>query len=401
MEFEVVYTQEQEIFRAEVSAWLDEHVAPDLARRTRTPEEASQKYRERRRLGRDLGKRGWLYPSAPAQYGGGGMDSGQALVLREEFHKRGLGLPPYYDSGGWLGGATIQVWGSDEQKAELLPPIYRGEVRTWQLLSEPDAGSDLANVRMSAVRDGDDYLLTGQKVYIGSGNGADRHWVLAMTARREDRHHNLSWFMVDADSEGIEVQPQFLMSNHGEGEGDLGHKNTIYYANVRVPASRLIGGENNGWKVAGTHLDLEHGAMASAHEDRFLGRLLDLYLEMGEQGFVADGASVLDILADLHVDSELNRLLGLRNFWMAGSGQKIGYEAPQAMYLKKTSGLWRTRAVADLLGPYALTDDEMWGALDGFAEEQQRDGIVDMHPGATGEIHKMIIARHLGIGRAS
>jgi alkylation response protein AidB-like acyl-CoA dehydrogenase len=384
VDFGMQYTPEQQAFRAEVSSWLGEHVPDGLNARTTTPEDSAQRYRQRRELGRQLGALGWLYPRAPRQYGGGGLDFDAALVLDEEVHKHGLDLPPYYDSGGRFGSGTILVWGTDEQKKQLLPPIYTGQVRTWQLLSEPQAGSDLANARTSAIRDGTGYVLNGQKVYVGSDHGADRLWVIAMTGRAEDRHRNLAWFMVDADTPGIEIRPQYLMSTVGEGEGDLGHKNTVYFTDVRVPADRLVGGENNGWKVASTHLEMEHGAMATIGRDRFLGRLLDRYLDGGATAFAADEDDVLDVLADIYMTSELNRILALRNFWMRASKQKLSYEGPQAMYLKKVSGLWLTRAVAEILGSAALTSDEVHGAMGGFAEEQQREGIVNMHPGATG-----------------
>jgi alkylation response protein AidB-like acyl-CoA dehydrogenase len=398
MDFEIEYSPAQQAFRAQVSLWLDENVPDGLSARTRSRDESAVKYRQRRELGRLLGERGWLYPAAPKEYGGGGLDADSSLVLEEEVHKRGLGLPPYYDSGGKYGSATILVWGTDEQKVALLPPIFNGVVRTWQLLSEPAAGSDLANVRTTAVRVGDDYVLNGQKVYVGSDHGADRLWVIAMTGDAQDRHQNLSWFMVDADSAGIQVQPQYLMSTVGEGDGDVGHKNTVYFTDVHVPADRLVGGENNGWKVASTHLELEHGAMATVGRDRFLQRLVDLYVREGRSAFLVDDPEILDTLADVYVTSELNRLLAVRNFWMRASKIRTSYEGSQAMYLKKVSGLWLTRAVAEILGPAALTNDDIHGALDGSAEEQQREGIVDMHPGATGEIHKLIIARRLGLG---
>ena len=369
-----------------------------LTARATTTEQSARNYRQRRELGRQLGARGWLYSRAPREYGGGGLDFDSALVLDEEIHKRGLTLPPYYDSGGKYGSATILVWGTEEQKARLLPPIYTGQVRTWQLLSEPQAGSDLANVRTTAVRDHDDYVLNGQKVYVGSDHGADRLWVIAMTGRAEDRHRNLAWFMIDADIPGIEIRPQHLMSTVGEGEGDLGHKNTVYFSDVRVPADRLVGGENNGWTVASTHLELEHGAMATVGGDRFLDRLVGYFLDDEPGDFAVDEDDALDTLAEIYLASELNRVLALRNFWMRATRQKTSYEGSQAMYLKKVSGLWLTKAVVEILGPRALTDDEIHGALAGFAEEQQREGIVNMHPGATGEIHKLIIARRLGLG---
>ena len=157
MDFESRYTPEQEEFRREVSAWLRENV-PDGMEHPADPADLTwDQYQLRRDLGRKLGDMGWLWPTAPAEYGGGGLDVDSAVVIEEEIDAFGLTLPPYYDSGGRLGGNSILVWGSEEQKHAFLPPIFTGRVRTWQLLSEPEAGSDLANVKTQAIPpDGDD-----------------------------------------------------------------------------------------------------------------------------------------------------------------------------------------------------------------------------------------------------
>ena len=156
----------------------------------------------------------------PRPYGGGGLDVDHTIILEEEVDRFGLSLPPYYDSGGRLGSATILVWGTEEQKQAFLPPIYRGEVRTWQLLTEPGAGSDLAGVTTAAIRDGDEYVINGQKIFVGSDHGADRIWMIACTNPGGARHENLSWFMIDANLPGITVQPMELMGTGGEGGTD-------------------------------------------------------------------------------------------------------------------------------------------------------------------------------------
>ena len=173
MDFQVRYTEAQQSFRKEVSAWLEKNCSAQVmhSESIHTPPDI---YKLQRELGRKLGEMGWLYPTAPAEYGGGGFDSDSAMVIMEELGKRGLNLPPYYDSGGVLGGMAILVWGTEEQKRKYLPPICKGEVRTWQLLTEPSAGSDLAGVSTTAVRDGDEWVINGQKIYIGSDNGAGK-----------------------------------------------------------------------------------------------------------------------------------------------------------------------------------------------------------------------------------
>lgn len=399
MDFELTYSAEQEEFRAEVRAWFDSEVPASLRSRADSVRASQRQYRDRRDFGRKLGERGWLYPSLPREYGGGGETLERIIVLEEESHRLGISLPPYYDSGGKYGAASILVWGTDDQKQRFIPPICRGWVRTWQLLSEPSAGSDLAAVQTRAVKVGDEYEITGQKVYVGSAHGAERLWVITMTDPDAPRHHNLSWFMIDADLPGIDIQPQELLSCHGEDESDVfGFKNTIYFDHVRVPASSLIGGENNGWKVAGTHLALEHGGRGNVRTRKIWGQLLDYCRSTTVNGRpLIDDDAVKERLAEIHLRLESVRLLGARNFWLAAQGT-MSYEGPQLAYLQKLTGLWLTKAIIEILGPAALTNDDDLGALGGEAERQQRDGIVDMHPGGTADIQKMLIARGLGLG---
>jgi alkylation response protein AidB-like acyl-CoA dehydrogenase len=269
-------------------------------------------------------------------------------------------------------------------------------VRSWHLRSEPGAGSDLAGVRATAIRAGDGYVLHGQKIFVGSAHGAERFWVIAVTDPGGKRHENVSWFMIDAHLPGITVQPQVLLSNHGEGEADTGHKNTVFFDDVVVPADALVGGENNGWRVAATHLELEHGARGNIRRSRMWDRVLAHYRE--RRPAMLDEDEQREALAEIYLRLETVRLLGTRNFWLHATGAPTSYEGSQLAYVQKTIGLWLTGALLDLLGPAALTDDDTLGALDGFAELQQRDGIVDMHPGGTTDVQRLIMARRLGVG---
>ena len=135
MDFVPAYTPEQEQFRTEVRDWLAGHV-PKVEGDLDSPEN----YKKFRQLGRDLGAKRWLRPTAPPEYGGGGISVEKAIVLAEELDRYGVSNPPYYDSGGRLGGASILVWGTEEQKRRFLPPIFKGDVVTWQLLTGPEAG---------------------------------------------------------------------------------------------------------------------------------------------------------------------------------------------------------------------------------------------------------------------
>ena len=402
MDFEVTYTEEQQRFRHEVRAWLDANVAPGLTRIPVSDDDSRRRYHELRAFGRKLGARGWLYPRAPQAYGGGGLDVDHTIILEEEVDRVGLALPPYYDSGGKLGSATILVWGAEAQKQAFLPPIFRGEVRTWQLLTEPGAGSDLAGVTTAAIRDGDEYVINGQKIFVGSDHGTERIWMIACTNPGGARHENLSWFMIDADLPGITVQPMELMGTGGEGGTDPVQKNTVFFDQVRVPAFSLVGGENQGWKAASTHLELEHGAGGRIGRNRVWDRLLRYCQETKRDGVpLSQNPDTRDLLADIYIRTEVQRLFGLRNFWLTYAKRPRSYEGPQLSYYRKMAGLWMTGAILEAIGPAALTTDASWGSASGFLETQQRNGIVSVHPGGTTDIQRVQMARRIGIGRST
>ena len=400
MDFEPRYTPEQQEFRREVKGWLAENLPDGLEYPADSMDLSYEGYLKLRDIGRMLGSKGWLWPTAPTEYGGGGLSIDHAIVIEEELDSYDLSLPPYYDSGGRLGGASVLVWGSEEQKDRFLPPIFKGEVRTWQLLTEPGAGSDLAGAQMSATRDGDDYVLNGQKVYVGSSHGAEMLWTIARTDPDGARHRNLSWFMVPTDTEGITIQPMDLLITSGEGGAGTGEKNTIFFDDVRVPAFNLIGGENNGWQVATTHLELEHGSGGSIRRNRMVDRLFEYATELKRNGKpLSADAETRDLLVDVYVEAEISRLFGLRNYWMRHARQELRHEGPQHSLYRKQSGLRAAEAMLKALGPYALTNDPKWDMSEGHMEVFQRSSIVAMHPGGTAEIQKVIMARRLGIGR--
>ena len=400
MDFEPTYTPEQEEFRQEVRGWLAENVSPDIAHPPDSINITEEQYQLRRGLGRKLGEKGWLWATAPEEYGGGGLSLDHAVVIEEEVDSYGLTVPPYYDSGGRLGGASIMVWGTEEQKQTFLPPIFRGEVRTWQLLTEPEAGSDLANAKMSAERDGDDYVINGQKIYVGSSLGCDYMWTITCTDNEAPRHQNLGWFMIPATLPGITIQPMELLISGGESGAGSGVKNTVFFDSVRVPAFNLIGGENEGWKVATTHLELEHGTGGRIARNWLVDHLFEYCRENQRNGQpLTKDPDVRDKLIDIYVEAEIARLFNLRNYWMRHSKAEITYEGPQASYWRKMSGLRMSQSILDILGPSALTYDPQWGAADGHMEAHQRSAIVAIHPGGTADIQKLIMARRIGIGR--
>ena len=401
MDFELEWTPEQDAFRAEAREWIERNVPnvpdhPDPAKLTRA------EYDLQREFGRKLGAKGWLYPTMPAEYGGGGLSMELAMILEEELDRYNMPLPPYYDTGGKLGSMAILVWGSDEQKEYFLPRMLRGEVRTWQLLTEPESGSDLASIRTTATRDGDEYVVSGTKIFVGSSHGAQYSWTIVVTDPNAERHANLGWLMIPMNLPGITVEPMDLLFVGGERGAASGIKNTVYFDNVRVPAFNLVGGENNGWKVAATHLEIEHGLLRSAvREDPLTERVF----EYARKAYGTDRGvdpDVAERLVDFYIDSEVTRLLHFRNYAWRGQGRQLTYEGPQAYLYQKRSQLAKARAVLDIMGPQALVEaPSEWAVAEGHVEAHQRAAIVDQHPGGTAEIQRVIIARRLGIGRSS
>jgi alkylation response protein AidB-like acyl-CoA dehydrogenase len=211
MDFSLDYTNEQEEFAKEVREWLDENVPKDLVSPRDPLKQSHEQWLKRRELGRKLGKKRWLYPGYPRQYGGGGLDAKYSFVLMQEVAERHLGLPPYHDSGGVLGAPAILVCGTEEQKMRLLPPILTGEAVTWQLFTEPEAGTDEANQQTNAlchVRDEDHFIVNGGKIFVGGLYPPPEQFLLLTRSDVEaPRHQNLAMFIAPANLPGISIIP--------------------------------------------------------------------------------------------------------------------------------------------------------------------------------------------------
>ena len=394
MDFTFEDSSEDTAFRAEVRDFLARNVSSEFEFPADPNDITYEQFQLRRELGRRLGQKGWLYPTMPKKYGGGELSTEQVAILHEELTKAGLSLPPYYDSGGKMSTPSILVWGTEEHKNRLLPPICRGEVRTWQLLTEPGAGSDLAGVKTTAIRDGDCYVVNGQKVFVGSAHGAEFSWTIVVTDPKGERHKNLSWIMIPMNLPGISVVPLDVLATGAEGGSGSGVKNSIFFDNVRVPADNLVGGENNGWKVATTHLEAEHGGAGRVVENQIYSEFLDFCKERRNGHAIVDDPDARAELVKMHVSTEVTRLLGMRNYWLAQTNQPRSYEGSQYRLLLKLSNLEVAEKMLRIAGPQTLDCETLRGKLEYF----HREAITALHPGATTDIHKVIMARRLGTG---
>ncbi|MFQ5904258.1 MAG: acyl-CoA dehydrogenase family protein [Candidatus Binatia bacterium] len=407
MDFSLEYTEEQERFAKEVRDWLDENIPKGLDTKRDAQKMSYEEFQIRREFARKLGEKGWLYPTYPREYGGGGLDADQSIVINEELAKRDLALPIVMD---WtiLAAPAILVCATEEQKKRFLPPMLLGEALTWQLMTEPEAGTDVANQRTRAirhVRDGEHFIINGQKIFVGGMYPPpDQMYLLSCSDPDAPRHQNLSSFIIPGDLPGITINPLdlFPLSTFGAVSGPSGAvaesvKNTIFFDDLRVHESCLIGKEGDGWKVTGATFAVEHGGGRAGKIPR--NYVAEKFLaQCRENPYVAErlkeNPNLREHVVNVYIFSQVERLLSLRN--AAGKGGDFG--GPQLMVYQKLGGAKFIADMAAVLGPHAFTDDEQWMMDEGIFEVGQRCGIC-IAPGGTPEAMKIIISRALGIGR--
>ena len=261
------YTSEQKAFRAEIREWLAENV-PEKPLLTLEGEEGFHQHVE---WERKLASGNWGMVTWPEQYGGRGLDLIQWLIFEEEYWSAGAPLRAN-QNGIFLLGPTVMEYGTDEQKARFLTPMAKGEVMWAQAWSEPGAGSDMAAITTKAVRDGDHFVISGQKTWSSRASFADWGFGLFRTEEGSKRHKGLSFILFDLNSPGITRRP--IRQLHGEpGFAEL------FFDEVRVPAENMLASEGEGWNVAMATAGFERGLMLRS-PGRFQAtakRLVDLY----------------------------------------------------------------------------------------------------------------------------
>jgi len=415
MDFSLEYTEAQEEFAREVRQWLDENVPENLATLRDPGKMSYEQWQMRRELGRRLGEKGWLYPGYPREYGGGGLDGDHCSVLRWELSERGLGLPPYYDSGR-LAAPAILAAGTDEQKKRFLPNILTGEAVTWQLFTEPEAGTDEANQQTNAlrhVREDDYFIVNGQKIFVGALYSPPQQFLLLTRSDTEaPRHENLAMFLAPADLTGVSILPLDLFppGTFGQVCGRTpmtapAVKHSVFFDDVRIHESFLIGGERDGWRVTNATLTVEHGDRDTGGGSVEVGRnmVVEKFLEQCRSNpnivkRLKENPQLLDSMVNIYIGGQIERLFSIRNAWLPRSGKRAPYAGPQLQLYSKMFGGRLTADMARVLGPYALTDDTEWGLDEDIFEVAERSGVC-FAPAGTPEAGKIIISRALRIGR--
>ena len=383
-------------FREEVRRWLAANAPPSMATPPRSPEDVCWGGRKTvyppdvQRWLAVMAERGWTAPTWPREYGGGGLSAAEARVLAQEMARLRL-RPPLVGFGLTMIGPLLLQVATEEQKREHLPRIARGEIRWCQGYSEPGAGSDLASLQTRAVRDGDHYVVNGQKVWTSYGDKADWMFLLVRTDPQA-KHAGISFLLMDMDTPGVVVRPIRLIS----GASPFCE---TFLTDVRVPVRNRVGEENAGWGIAKMLLRFERNMIADVFRERDeRARLLATarrYLPTTADGRLGDPL-LRDRIAQVELDQLCFDLTLARTRERLKAGEPPGPEASILKLYGTELNQRRRELLVALAGPQALG----WEGPGFDAEELQltrewlrsRGNTIE---GGTSEIQLNIIAKHV------
>ena len=386
------YEPDVETFRQEVRQFIKDNLPPEEERLRRGYEGGfktnQEEYDYTMGFQKKLSDIGWLAMAWPKEYGGGGASHMRQLVYNEEM---AYNAAPVGNMGiAWVG-PSLMLYGTPEQKEKFIPRITGADDWWCTLYSEPGAGSDLAALQTRAVRDGDEYVINGQKIWTSGGHLADWGWLAARTDPDAPKHKGITMFMVDMKSPGVTVRPLINMSDrHGFNE--------VFFEDVRVPAAQVVGEVNRGWYHMAVALDFERsGIQAYAGGRKNVERLTNLAKQHPE--LVERRPSVRYELADRAVEVNVGTILAYRVATMQARGLVPNYEASTSKLFGSEMGQRISLTGMHLLGSFGqLRDGTKHQVID------QATGYLGSVSGTiaagTSEIQRGIIAtRGLGLPR--
>jgi alkylation response protein AidB-like acyl-CoA dehydrogenase len=390
---EFTLNAEEADFRDEVRAFLRRELTPEVfAGHRDAGEQGMWTAAFTKAFRRKLGAAGYIGMGWPKEYGGGGRSRiYQAILWDEMEYHRAPGL----DRSMTYIPNAIMAFGSEAQKAEFLPKLSRGEISWFVGYSEPDAGSDLANVRTRAVPDGEDFIITGQKAFSSDAHMADYGWVATRTDPEAPRHRGITMFAVDMKSPGVTI------AKHPTLAGWTHH--SVHFDNVRVPRAMMVGERDQGWKVVMGAIDFERAALASPGLVNYQFDRLLAWCAQSRDGSERpiDDPVVQDELVRLAIEAEGGRLM---SYWLASlhaRGRFPQHETSLALLVKRETARLFDEAGMQLLGPFApLRTGAPHAQLDGEVEVEYRDHLYFQFAAGGFDITRNVIAtRGLGLPR--
>ena len=384
---DLTFSDSELAFRDELRAWFADHRPGD-----EPAGDEDAHYRWRRDFQRSLADDGWAAVQWPPEYGGRGATLTESAIFFEELGRANAPLPANV-LGLLLTGPTIMTWGTPEQKDRYLHPILTAEEIWCQGFSEPDAGSDLAAVKTRAVRDGDDWVVTGQKVWTSGAQYSKWCMLVARTDPDAAKHKGLTYFLMDMEQEGVEIRPLRQITGSAEFNELFNNRRRADPGRERARWAR-----SNGWKVALTTLMNERSGLAFFLQVR-LRQLLDQLLIAARDSGRLEDPVIADRLGELHMRAEVLRLTAYRGLTAIEKYGQPGPEGSLTKWMWSQTNQQLTQFAADLLGPAAMVSAGNGGRVDWSYELLRARG--NSIEGGTTEVLKNIVAeRVLGLPRA-
>ncbi|MFF0814730.1 acyl-CoA dehydrogenase family protein [Rhodococcus sp. NPDC003318] len=380
----ITYTAEQQMLREELRSYFATLITPERreALAAQTGEYGSGTvYRD---VVREMGRDGWLTLGWPKEYGGQERSAMDQLIFTDEAAIAGAPVPFLTINSV---APTIMHFGTEEQKKFFLPKISSGELHFSIGYSEPGAGTDLASLRTTAVRDGADYIVNGQKMWTSLIAYADYVWLACRTDPNAKKHKGISMLIVPTTATGFSYTPVHTMAGPDTS--------ATYYQDVRVPAANLVGEENGGWALMTNQLNHERVALVSAAPIQ--GALRDT-LEWAQNTKTADGRRVIDQewvqinLARVHAKVEYLKLMNWEVAWNAEHAPSKG-DASACKVFGTEFATEAYRLLMEVLGPLAyLRQDSTGSVLRGRVERMHRSSLILTFGGGTNEVQRDILA---------
>jgi len=375
------YSQEQEQLRRELRAYYDKLLTPEVEEGLARGHGIGPVNRE---VVRQMGEDGWLGIGWPTEYGGQGRSAIEQFVFFDESMRAGAPVPMLTIN---TVGPTIMNFGTDEQKAFFLPKILKGEIHFCIGYTEPGAGTDLAALKTRAVRDGDEYVINGQKIFTSLAGDADYVWLATRTDPEAKKHKGISMFIVPMDTPGISVVPMRLLGEH--------NINQTFYEDVRVPAANLVGGENNGWSLITNQLNHERVTLCSPG---IVERTLAEVRKWAQETKLADGRRVVDQewvqlnLARVHAKLEFLKLINWKVAWSATQGRLDVADASTTKVFGTEFYLEAFRLMFEIVGQVGyLKEGSPDAVLKSRLERLYRGLLILTFGGGTNEIQRDLI----------
>jgi alkylation response protein AidB-like acyl-CoA dehydrogenase len=382
------FTPSQLQLQQEAAEFFKKEITEDVLKETETSMDLGPASRQ---LLRKMGQKRWVAPTWPKEVGG--MDSSsidRQIIVEERLYHGGT----LVFHGADIAGPVLFRFGSEEQKGKFIPAIAQGEIELAIGYTEPEAGSDLSAIQMRAVKKGNEYIINGQKMFNTFCHFADYHWLLVRTNPDVPRHRGMSLFLVDLKTPGITIRPLWTMMGW--------RTNEVYYDDVHVHESNLVGVENQGWQQLMAALGYERMAPSGGIKRHF-----EKFLQYTEETRVrgqtlVDNPIIRQKLAELAIEIEIARLFVFRAAWMLDQGLSPEHESSMSKLFASEARHHLYSAAMDIMGMYGrLREDSKWAKLFGMIQLHYQWSIESRIVAGTNEIQRNIIAlRGLGLPRA-